>query len=265
LSSPSHLNAPAADAIEIDRVSVRFEGRKGDLVVDALRDVCLSIAPGSFVSLVGPSGSGKSTLLRVLAGILAPTQGLVRIGDRVVTGPSRSVGLMFQTSLLFPWRTALDNVLLSEDVRGANRQQSRPRALELLSEVGLDGFADALPRELSGGMRQRVALARTLMADPSVLLMDEPFGALDEFTRERLDLSLLALWERDRKTVVFVTHNIQEAVLLSDRVVALGTRPGRILEVVDVPLDRPRHPLQMRTSAFVDLVFTLRALLSTDA
>jgi NitT/TauT family transport system ATP-binding protein len=227
----------------------------------ALQDVDLTVHPGEFVSLVGPSGCGKSTLLLILAGLLAPDRGDVRIDATPVVSPRRSVGLMFQTPELFPWRTVLQNVLLPVDVFGWGRKEHLERARELLRLVGLERFERAHTYELSGGMQQRTALCRVLMGDPGVILMDEPFGALDEFTRERLNLELLRIWETTGKTIVFVTHNIGEAVFLSSRVVVMGTDPGRILRNVPIELERPRTFAALRERAYSERVFEIRELL----
>jgi NitT/TauT family transport system ATP-binding protein len=249
--------------IEIADVCKLFTPRRGSEPVEALRDVSVDVRPGEFVSLVGPSGCGKSTLLKMIAGLLTPTSGRISVDGKPVKTPRRSVGMMFQTPELFPWRTVLKNVLLPIEIFGHEKEFHRKRALELLEMVGLEEFHKALPRELSGGMQQRVALCRVLVSDPSVILMDEPFGALDEFSRERLNVELLRIWEDTRKTIVFVTHNINEAVFLSDRVVVMGARPGRVLSVIDVPLgrDRPRTQQIMRDPAFTECVFEVRGLL----
>src|SRR5579875_3408310 len=245
--------------ITAQAVSKTYRGRGTSLL--ALQDVHLRVEGGTFVSLVGPSGCGKSTLLKVLAGLEPPSQGSVRVGGEPVTGPKRSVGIMFQTPVLFAWRTVIENVLLPIEVFGWAVGSYRQRALDLLASTGLAEFAHAYPHELSGGMQQRVALCRLLIFDPQVLLMDEPFGSVDEFLRERLDLQLLRLWERDRKTVVFVTHSIHEAVFLSDRVVAMATRPGRVLDVVDVDLPRPRQPSIFEHPDFLAKVVQVRRLI----
>ena len=251
----------SSGAVRIEALSKTFTGRRTGAQVEALRDVSLQIAPGEFVAFVGASGSGKSTLLKVIAGLVEPTSGRVEVDGTPVTRPRRGVGIMFQQPELFPWRTALDNALLPVDVRRARRPAAVQRAMETLDLVGLAGFEYAYPRELSGGMQQRVALSRTLMADPTVMLMDEPFGALDELTRERLDVELLRIWERDRKTVLFVTHNIAEAVLLADRVVVLGSNPGRLVDIVPVDLPRPRTIETIRAPRFLDLSFRVRGAL----
>jgi NitT/TauT family transport system ATP-binding protein len=258
---------PGVDAgtgrIDVEDVDKVFTGRRGGAAIEALRGVSIGVRPGEFVSLVGPSGCGKSTLLKMIAGLLEPSSGRIAIDGVPVKDPRRSVGMMFQTPELFPWRTVLKNVLLPIEIFRHEREYHRKRALELLEMVGLDGFHSALPRELSGGMQQRVALCRVLVSDPSVVLMDEPFGALDEFSRERLNVELLRIWEDARKTIVFVTHNINEAVFLSDRVVVMGTNPGQVLSVVDVPLGRARRRTQqmMREPEFTDCVFEVRGLL----
>ena len=249
--------------IEVQGVSKTFTPRRSIEAIEALRDVSVDIRPGEFVSLVGPSGCGKSTLLKMVAGLLAPSSGRITVDGIPVDNPRRSVGMMFQTPELFPWRTVLKNVLLPIEIFGHDKAFHHQRALELLELVGLKEFQSALPRELSGGMQQRVALCRVLVSDPSVVLMDEPFGALDEFSRERLNVELLRIWDATRKTILFVTHNINEAVFLSDRVVVMGVRPGRVLSVVDVPLGRaqPRTQQAMRDPAFTDTVFEVRGLL----
>jgi NitT/TauT family transport system ATP-binding protein len=263
LTESDHGVDAATGRIDIEDVHKVFTPKRGGTAIEALRGVEIGIRPAEFVSLVGPSGCGKSTLLKMIAGLLEPSSGRIAIDGVAVKDPRRSVGMMFQTPELFPWRTVLKNVLLPIEIFRHEREYHRKRALDLLRMVGLEGFHSALPRELSGGMQQRVALCRVLVSDPSVVLMDEPFGALDEFSRERLNVELLRIWEDARKTIVFVTHNINEAVLLSDRVVVMGTSPGRVLSVVDVPLGRtrPRTQQMMREPEFTDCVFEVRGLL----
>lgn len=253
--------AGSAGAVIVESVDVRFSQARGNTTFQALKDVSLAIRPGEFVSLVGPSGCGKTTLLNVIAGLISPTRGSVSISGRPVDGPRRSVGLMFQKPQLFPWRNVLANVLLPIDVFGRARKDYVDRAHELLNLVGLDGFARAYPKELSGGMQQRVALCRVLIADPEIILMDEPFAAVDEFTRERLDAEVLDLWSRSRKTVVFVTHNIAEAAFLADRVVMMGVKPGRLVDERPSPLSRPRTLDDTASSEFVELVRQIRRTL----
>jgi NitT/TauT family transport system ATP-binding protein len=224
--------------IRLRGVSRAFGGRRG--TVEALREVDLDVADGEFVAVVGRSGCGKSTLLRLIAGLLAASAGEVRVAGNLVTKPRRDVAIMFQRPALLPWRSVLDNVMLPVEVFGWPRAEHRARAMELLELVGLDGFHRRLPHELSGGMQQRVALCRALVQRPRVMLMDEPFSALDALTREELSIELQHIHMEHAATVVLVTHSIEEAVLLADRVVVLTPRPGRILTVVDVGIPRPR-------------------------
>ena len=216
-----------------------YRTRRGDLV-RAVEDVTLDIAENEFVTLVGPSGCGKSTLLRLVAGLTPATGGTIHVRDTVVRDPFPDVGIVFQHPVLLPWRSVLDNVLFSADMLGLDPMGYRARALELLALSGLAGFETRLPRELSGGMQQRVAICRALLPDPSLLLMDEPFGALDAMTREELGLELLRIWEARRKTILFVTHSIPEAILLADKVVVMTPRPGRLARVITIDLPRPR-------------------------
>jgi len=218
----------------------------------ALEAVDLAIGEGEFLAIVGPSGCGKSTLLRIVAGLHLPSSGEARVGGRLVDRPQTDVGIVFQSPVLLDWRNALDNVLVQVELRGLDRRAYRDRALRLLAQVGLSDFADRFPHELSGGMRQRVAIARALIHDAPLLLMDEPFGALDALTREQMRLDLEALWLSTKKTVVFITHSIDEAVLLADRVVVMTPRPGRIECVMDIPIPRPRGLDARRHPAFVD-------------
>lgn len=227
-----------------------------DRHVEALDAIDLVVPAGQVAAIVGPSGSGKSTLLRLIAGLLPPDAGTIRVGDRIVSAPDPSVGLVFQEPRLLPWRSALDNVCYPLELAGRPRPEREARARELMTLVGLDGFELALPAQLSGGMAQRVALARTLTLEPRVLLLDEPFGALDALTRDRLDAELLALWERLGATIIIVTHSIPEAVFLADRVVVLSARPGRV--VADVPVDLPRP----RAWADIDAAISSRAALA---
>ena len=237
--------------IGLDRVDMTYATASGP--VEALAGISLSVGGGEFVSLVGPSGCGKSTLLRIVAGLRPATLGTVMVAGRAVRDPIPDVGMVFQAPNLLRWRTILQNVLLPAELAGREVGSLRLRAHELLDMAGLQGFADKLPRELSGGMQQRAALCRALLLDPPLLLMDEPFGALDAMTRDDMGLELLRIWgERDlareaRKTVLFVTHSIAEAVFLSDRVVVMTARPGRIAADVTVDLPRPRT-VELRAS-----------------
>jgi len=212
--------------------------------VEALRDIDLTVGRGELVAVVGPSGCGKSTLLRIIAGLRAPSRGRVEVDGRPVVRPIPSVGMVFQAPVLLKWRTIQDNVLLPAELSRLDPRDYRARAAQLLRLVGLAEFAQRLPRELSGGMQQRASLCRALLLDPPLLLMDEPFGALDAMTRDEMNLELLRVWGQgsgeERKTIVFVTHSIPEAVFLADRVIVMTARPGRLGRVFDVPLPRPR-------------------------
>jgi NitT/TauT family transport system ATP-binding protein len=208
--------------------------------VAAVADVTLDVGENEFVTLVGPSGCGKSTLLKLVAGLIPVSRGAVRVRDTVVREPFPDVGIVFQHPVLLPWRTVLDNVLFSVEMLGLDPAQHTKQALDLLALSGLGGFERRYPRELSGGMQQRVAICRALLPDPSLLLMDEPFGALDAMTREEMGFELLRIWEERRKTILFVTHSIPEAILLADKVVAMTPRPGRIARVLAIDLPRPR-------------------------
>jgi NitT/TauT family transport system ATP-binding protein len=225
--------------IRLDHVEKTYRTRRGDLV-PALDDITLEVGENEFVTLVGPSGCGKSTLLKLVAGLVPLTRGRIHIRDQAVSEPFPDVGFVFQQPVLLPWRSVLDNVLFSVEMLGLDPRQYRKPAGDLLELTGLAGFESRYPRELSGGMQQRVAICRALLPDPSLLLMDEPFGALDAMTREEMSLELLRIWEERRKTILFVTHSIPEAILLADRVVVMTPRPGRIARVLDVALPRPR-------------------------
>jgi NitT/TauT family transport system ATP-binding protein len=224
--------------IQMSRVSRSFHSRRG--VVEALRGVDLEVREGEFIALVGRSGCGKSTLLRLIAGLVPASAGRIAVGGTPVTRPRQDVALMFQSPALLPWRTVADNVLLPVEMFGWDKGDYRDRALRLLDTVGLAGFEKRLPHELSGGMRQRVALCRSLIQQPRVMLMDEPFSALDALTREEMAIELQRIHMEHRATTVFVTHSIAEAVLLADRVAVLTPRPGRILRVMDIDIPRPR-------------------------
>ena len=245
-----------AGAIGVSAVSKVFPSG-----LEALRGVSVDIHPGEFVSFVGPSGCGKSTLLKLIGGLLEPSSGEIAVGGRKVSGPRRDVGVMFQTSVLFPWRTVLENVLLPIEVFGHERATATDKARGILRLVGLEGREGAYPRELSGGMQQRAALSRVLITDPPIILMDEPFGALDEFTRERMNLELLRIWSERGQSIIFVTHSINEAVFLSDRIVVMDTLPGRVLSVVEVPLARPRSIEVMKSPDFAKTAFEVREYL----
>ena len=245
--------------IDIDGVGKTFTGQDGEQIV-ALEGTDLKIGRGEFVSIVGPSGCGKSTLLNLVAGLMETTIGEVRIDGAKVDGPYTDLGFAFQSDLLLDWRTVLRNVLLQCDMRGLDSKDHYARARELLKSVGLEGFEDKRPFELSGGMRQRVALCRALLLDPPMLMMDEPFGALDALTREQMQVDLLAMWQETQKTVLFVTHSISEAVFLSDRIIVMTPRPGKVREIIDVNLDRPRDLNIRDTGEFGAIVHRVRLL-----
>jgi NitT/TauT family transport system ATP-binding protein len=235
---------PAIAMIEVDHVSQVFQtsARQDHL---ALSDISLGIEDGAFVSILGPSGCGKSTLLYIVGGFVKPTTGVARVKGNAITGPGPDRGPVFQEFALFPWKSVLGNVMYGPRQQGVRREEAEAQSRRLIEMVGLKGFEHFYPKELSGGMKQRVALARTLAYHPSVLLMDEPFGALDAHTRTRLQNDLLNIWERDRKTVLFVTHSVEEAVFLSDKVVVMTRAPGRIKEIVDIDLPRPRRRAEL--------------------
>ncbi|MFD7380433.1 ABC transporter ATP-binding protein [Streptomyces anulatus] len=228
---------PAA-AVRLADVSVRFRGKKRD--VTAIGEVSLDVAPGEFVAIVGPSGCGKSTLLKLVAGLLTASSGEVLLGGEQVTGPRHDIGYVFQRAALLEWRSALRNILLQAEIRHMEPTVARARADELIRMTGLTGFEDAYPHELSGGMQQRVALCRALLHEPPVLLMDEPFGALDALTREQMNTELNRIWRTTGTTVLLVTHSISEAVYLADRVVVMSPRPGTVTEVIEVGLPAER-------------------------
>ncbi len=226
--------------LRIDGVSMTFATPAGAFA--ALADVTLAVPAGGFVSLIGPSGCGKSTIFNIVAGLQAPSAGRVMVDGVDATGTIGRVGYMLQKDLLLPWRTVLDNIILGMELQGVPRRAARDRALPLLRRYGLSGFEHAYPSALSGGMRQRAALLRTLLFDSDVILLDEPFGALDAQTKLQMQEWLLALWSDFGKTVIFVTHDVEEAIFLSDEVHVMGTRPGRIVETLPVDLARPRLP-----------------------
>jgi NitT/TauT family transport system ATP-binding protein len=254
LKSPSLEQAPI---ISLTGVSKHFATRAKTNIV-ALRDVTFDIPRDQFVTLVGPSGCGKSTLLKLIAGITALSNGEVRLNGRRLEKPSRKIGMVFQRPVLLPWRSVLDNVLFPIQMLGWPVQAHRDAAERLIELVGLRGFEKALPNELSGGMQQRVSICRALIYDPEVLLMDEPFGALDAMTREDLSVELLRIWTERRKTVIFVTHSISEAVLLADRVMVMTARPGRIVMDLQIALPRPRSLSTESTSEFNTYVQKIR-------
>jgi NitT/TauT family transport system ATP-binding protein len=253
---PSAVGGNAAPAAHgrayVELAGVAKTYRRGERETHAIERFDLAIHEGEFLTIVGPSGCGKSTLLRIVAGLHLASAGDVRVDGRIVDRPQTNLGIVFQSPVLLDWRTALENVLVQVELRGLDPRAYKDRALRMLEQVGLKDFADRYPFELSGGMRQRVAIARALIHDAPLLLMDEPFGALDALTREQMRLDLEALWLATRKTVLFITHSIDEAVLLADRVVVMSPRPGKIECVMDIALSRPRGLEARRAQAFVE-------------
>jgi NitT/TauT family transport system ATP-binding protein len=243
--------------VEVENLNAAYRDPKGSLYV--LQEISFAIRRGQFVCILGPSGAGKSTLLRILAGLLLPDSGRVQLKGQLVRGPQPGVGMVFQDANLMPWRTALQNIALPLEVNGFTNGKARKRAQEVVSLVGLEGFEAALPDDLSGGMAQRVAIARALIQDPDILLMDEPFGSLDAITRERMGEELLRIWSLQHKTVLMVTHDINEAVYLADRVIVLSERPAQIKLDLKINLPRPRRPSLRYTAAFGKLAARLRA------
>ncbi len=242
---------PSPTKLWIDDLSMRFDTPSG--VFHALDHVSLAVPQGAFVSLIGPSGCGKSTIFNIVAGLQEPTGGRVLIDGVDATGTIGRVGYMLQKDLLLPWRTLTDNIILGMEIQGVPLREARARALPLLRRYGLAGFEHAYPNALSGGMRQRAALLRTLLFDTDAILLDEPFGALDAQTKLRMQEWLLALWSDFGKTVVFVTHDVEEAIFLSDQVHVMGTRPGRIIETIPVALPRPRLRSCATTADFIGM------------
>jgi len=225
----------------------------------ALRPIDLDIVQGEFVCVVGPSGCGKSTLLRLVAGLTLPSAGAIRLGKRQVLEPQTNVGIVFQNAVLLAWRTIINNILLQAEMRNMNRQAALKRAQSLMLMAGLQGFEDKYPWQLSGGMQQRASICRALLHDPDVLLMDEPFGALDAMTREKMNIELQRIWLESKKTVLLITHSIPEAVYLADRVVVMSERPGGIDAIYDIDLPRPRGVEVMSERAFADLARQIRS------
>ena len=260
-----------ADFIALERVGMTYEARSGP--VEALRDISFDVGRGEFVALVGPSGCGKSTLLRIIAGLRMPTAGVVSVEGRPVTRPHAAVGMVFQAPILLKWRSILDNILLPAELAGLEPRRCRDRARDLLRLVGLGDFESKLPHELSGGMQQRASLCRALLLDPPLLLMDEPFGALDAMTRDEMNVELLRVWGQgsgaagggDRKTILFVTHSIPEAVFLADRVVVMSPRPGRVARVCPVRLPRPRTAETRASADFGRLALEIYGVLTAPA
>jgi NitT/TauT family transport system ATP-binding protein len=249
--------AGAGAAIEVANLTKKYSTERGTLL--ALEEISFAVGEGEFVAVVGPSGCGKSTLLKILAGLLPTTSGRASLRGTPITGPRKDIGVVFQSPVLFPWRTVLDNVMLPVEVQKLQRPEFLKTAADLLALVGLGGFENRYPWELSGGMQQRVAIVRGLIHDPAMLLMDEPFGALDAMTRENMNLELQRIWLERQKTVLFITHSIPEAVFLADRVFVMTPRPGRLMRVEPIKIPRPRTLDAMTLPAFGEHVRTIRA------
>lgn len=251
----------AAPVIEVHDVCKTF--KTGKVEATALQDANLSVHEGEFVSLIGPSGCGKTTLMRLVADLIEPTSGTIRVAGKspAEARAAREYGYVFQAPVLYDWRNVLANVMLPLEIMGYQKSERKARATELLAMVGLESFHRQYPWQLSGGMQQRVSIARALAFDPKLLLMDEPFGALDEITREAMNLELLRIWRETRKTVVFVTHSIAEAVFLSSRIVVMTARPGRIREVIEVDLPHPRDTATRESARFFELTTLVREAL----
>lgn len=250
------MNSFSDPILEVEDLEVTFTDQKGSL--QALNQISFAVAREQFVCVVGPSGSGKSTLIRVLAGLLKPTAGAVRLDGLPVTGPRLGVGIVFQKANLMPWRTVLANITLPLEISRVPPREADRQARELIDLVGLSGFEEWLPRDLSGGMMQRVAIARSLIQDPDLLLLDEPFGALDALTREKMGAELLRIWQIKKKTVIMITHDISEAVFLADRVLAISPQPGNLRLDLPISLQRPRREDDRFSPAFVEMTHQLR-------
>src|SRR5689334_5186706 len=248
--------------LKFDRLSMRYMTRAGQPVL-AMQDISAQIGRDEFVTILGPSGCGKSTLLKIAASVLRPTSGEVWFDGQKLTRPTPRIGMIFQQPILLPWRNVLDNVLFPIQMMGLSMAKHRSVALDLLRLVGLSGFEQAMPGELSGGMQQRVSICRALVYDPTILLMDEPFAALDAMTREELGIELLRIWSERKKTVLFVTHSIQEGILLADRVLVMTARPGRVAASLPIELPRPRTVSMISSKEYGDYAETIRGLIAT--
>jgi NitT/TauT family transport system ATP-binding protein len=260
-ATTAHQTKPSSAAVEVRGVSKTFSNG-----FRALADIDLTIEDGQFLSIVGPSGCGKSTLLQIVAGLTTSSSGETLVDGRPITKPQpHEIAVIFQDALLLPWKTTLQNVEFPLDLQGVAADERRARSLDMIDLVGLKGFTDNYPHQLSGGMRQRVSIARGLAQNPRIILMDEPFGALDEQTRIRMGQELVRIWEKSRKTVLFITHSLTEAIFLSDVVVVMGRNPGRILERIPVPLERPRVTDMIGSDVFGQLRNRIWHLLSDDS
>jgi NitT/TauT family transport system ATP-binding protein len=259
---PEEAAGAKAPFISVDQVCKRFHSSKGG-EINALQGISFQVEPRKFISIIGPSGCGKTTLLSIIAGLESYEEGEVKISGSLVSAPRDDVGIVFQNPVLLPWRTVVENVLLPAEIRHGSKTRFEPTAQELLEMVGLKGFEHHLPHELSGGMQQRNAIARALILDPEILLLDEPFGALDAITRESLNVELARIWQSKRKTALLVTHDIAEAVFLSDWIVVMSPRPGRIVDIVEVLLDRPRGRSIVETPEFIRKVNLVHKIMAT--
>jgi len=253
--------------IRLQNVDKVYQTRDGPVV--AVQDVSFDIQQSEFIAIVGPSGCGKTTILKMIAGLVPYTGGTITIGSRQVDHPQTDLGIIFQDSVLLDWRNVLSNVMLQIEIRGMDRTVYEPIALDLLNSVGLDGFERKNPYELSGGMKQRVSICRSLVHDPPLLLMDEPFGALDALTREQISMDIQHLWMRKQKTALLITHSIPEAVLLADRVIVMSPRPGQIIEIFDIDIPRPRRlddlpPAFDEYTGEIRKIFQARGVLAFD-
>ncbi|MEM5369160.1 ABC transporter ATP-binding protein [Paraburkholderia azotifigens] len=249
--------APSKPLIELRGVTKRYRSAQG--MMQALRPLDFDIREQEFVSIVGPSGCGKSTLLKMIAGLEGISDGTMTLSGQPIRGPQKNVGIVFQSAVLLAWRNVLDNILLQAEMRRMPKREAREKAMKLIGMAGLTGFEEKYPWQLSGGMQQRVSICRALLHDPSVLLMDEPFGALDAMTRESMNMELQRIWLESKKTVLLITHSIPEAVFLSDRVLVMSERPGSIAAIYDIDLPRPRPLEVMATPAFLHYTKTVRA------
>jgi NitT/TauT family transport system ATP-binding protein len=243
--------------IEVKRLSKTYQTQKKEQLL-AIKEVTFKIYPGEFVSVVGPSGCGKSTLLKIIGGLLPKTSGDIFLENQPVEGPRKDIGIVFQEPVLLPWRTVLENTILPIEIQRLDVKAYESVAIKLLEMVGLEGFENKYPFELSGGMQQRNAITRALIHDPKILLMDEPFGALDAMTREQMNIELLKIWRKSQKTIFFITHSIPEAIFLSDRVIVFSQRPGTIAQIIETKLPRPRTLEMMNTEAFGKLSKKIR-------
>jgi NitT/TauT family transport system ATP-binding protein len=257
----SPIDQPQSAFIEFASVGKVFR-TKSEERIEAIRDISFKVEKNQFITIVGPSGCGKSTLLKMMAGLMAPSSGRILVHSEDHAAHANA-GMVFQRPALLPWRNVLGNILLPAIIVGMDREQALERAHALLTLVGLSDFANRYPTELSGGMQQRVAICRALLCQPTLLLMDEPFAALDALTREDLSIELLRIWQHQPKTVLFVTHSISEAILLADRVVIISSRPGRVVRTVDIEIPRPRDLATMQTPIFQDYATLIRAAIGT--